>query len=70
MYFGYARDAPGRSAVRRSDVAGVMMIDVNRVAVDNRVAQMLIVVNPLDTKVHTSLARASAVANENPFVAE
>jgi hypothetical protein len=38
LYFGYARDSPGQPGIKRGDVSGKMLIDVNRVAVDDRVA--------------------------------
>ena len=68
LYFGYHKSQVGLAARRARDpVAGVMLIDVNRVAVDDRVAQLLIMVNPHDTKVHTSLRRTEAAGNDNPF---
>lgn len=67
LYFGFPKDTSGQ-AVRRHDVAGQMLIEVNRVAVDDRIAQLMIFVNPLDTTIHSNLSRTKAVAeNENPF---
>jgi hypothetical protein len=63
LYFGYRRPAPGVDVDKRQDIPGTMMIDVNRVAVDSRVAQMLIMVQPLDARVHESLKRTRAVVN-------
>lgn len=67
LYFGYPKAPTGRAHRPQDNVSGVMLIDVNRVAVDDRVAQLLIMVNPHDTRVHTSLRRTEAAANPNPF---
>ncbi len=46
----------------------MMLIEVNRIAVDDRVAQLLIMVKPIDPVIHSSIERTSnAILNENPF---
>ena len=70
LYFGFPKDASGHAG-RRADVAGQMLIEVNRVAVDDRIAQLMILVNPLDTAIHSNLSRvAHAAANDNPFASQ
>jgi hypothetical protein len=65
LYFGYKK---GRSGRPDRDATGTMLIEVNRVAVDDRIAQLMILVNPMNTDVHTSLKRTQNVSgNPNPF---
>lgn len=63
LYFGYSGETD-----RQSDIAGTMLIEVNRVAVDDRIAQLLIVVKPLDALIHSSIDRVpNAATHSSPF---
>jgi len=65
LYFGFKKGHHGRMPV---DATGTLLIEVNRVAVDDRIAQLMILVNPMNTEVHTSLERTPNVSsNPNPF---